>query len=418
MDIIKQIILENQDFIASRNLIAREVNIPKTDNIIIFTGIRRSGKTSFLYLEARKIPIEKVLYLDFEDERLTFINSLPNYEVILESYCELYPDTQPILFLDEVQSLDSWHLFVKRLHAKGFKVFISGSNADLLSREIATYVSGRGIEIFVHPFSFNEFLKFKNIDHSIKSRLTKKALLKSAFNEYLTYGGFPEVVKAEQNDKRIIIKNIFSLIFYKDLIAKQNRNETLMRLIIQKVNENVGKAFSLSNMANKINPVYSTNRQTVHEYYQLLHLPYLIDDMVQYRKSILKRESERKAYFADNALISNLSVGQDYGKLLENMVYNSLFQTREEVFYYKTSNSLEVDFLTEKSGKNELFQVSYDISNSTTFEREIKALQKAMKETGLKESILLTADQKQTIETNGHKINILPCWEWLLDNEQ
>ena len=370
-----------------------------------------------MYLEARKHPIEKVLYLDFEDERLTFINSLPNYEAILESYSELYPDTQPILFLDEVQSLDNWHLFVKRLHAKGFKIFISGSNADLLSRDIATYVSGRGIEIYVHPFSFSEFLKFKNIDHSIKNRLTKKAMLKSAFNEYLMFGGFPEVVKAEQNDKRIIIKNIFSLIFYKDLIAKKNRNETLMRLIIQKVNENIGKAFSLSNMANKINPVYSTNRQTVHEYYQLLHLPYLIDDIVQYRKSLLKRESERKAYFADNALVYNLSVSHDYGKLLENLVYNSLFQNHEEVYYYKTSNPLEVDFFTEKSGKNELFQVSYDISNSITFEREVKALQKAMKETGLTESTLITAGQKQTINTNGNKINIVPCWEWLLDNE-
>jgi len=417
MDILKQIILENQDYIALKKLISRKVNIPKTDNIIIFTGIRRSGKTSFLYLEAQKYPIEKVLYLDFEDERLTFVNSLPNYEPILDSFTELYPDSQPILFLDEVQSLKNWHLFVKRLHAKGYKIFLSGSNADLLSRDVATYVSGRGIEIYVHPFSFSEFLNFKNIDHSPKSKLTKKASLKAAFNEYLTFGGFPEVIKAEQDDKRIIIKNIFSLIFYKDLIAKQNRNETLMRLVIQKINENIGKAFSLSNMANKINPVFSTNRQTVHEYYQLLHLPYLIDDIVQYRKSLLKRESERKAYFADNALIFNLSVAQDYGKQLENLVYNSLFQNNEKVHSYKTSNSLEVDFLTENSGGIELFQVSYDISNSSTLERETKALQKAMVERGLTKSTLITADQKQTIKTNGNTINIIPCWEWLLGGE-
>lgn len=418
MELLKKIIVENQDFIATRNLVNREVEIPSVDNIIIFTGIRRSGKTSLLYLEAKKHPIENVLFLDFEDERLLFLKTSFDYDVIIESYHEIYPDQKPILFLDEVQGLPNWHLYVKRLYAKGYKIFLSGSNADLLSSDIATFISGRGIEILVKPFSFREYLDFKKIDYSQKSRLTQKGVLKSAFNDYLQNGGFPEVIKANEKDKRIVIKTIYSLLFYKDLIAKNNRNEILMKLIIQKLHENLGKSFSLSNMAKKINPVHSTNRQTVADYYHLLHKPFLIHDINQFRKSLLKREGEKKAFFSDNSFIKHLSVSTDYGKLLENQVFNALYNQDTDLFYYKTSNGFEVDFIYEKQSKPVLYQVSYDVSGEGTFHREIKSLIKAMEETETNTSFLITIDHKETLETGGKQIRIVPCWEWLLDHDK
>ena len=415
MDVIKKIIIENQGFIKTQVLIEREIDVPDVDNIIVFTGIRRSGKTSLLYLEAQKHPNEHVLFLDFEDERLLFLSSYEDYDVIIESYHEIYPDNKPVLFFDEVQGLPNWHLYVKRLFAKGYKIFLSGSNANLLSRDISTYISGRGVEIYVHPFSFREFLNYKEISYSNKERLTKKGLLKSEFVEYLRFGGFPDVIAATNNNKKIIIKTIYNLLFYKDLISKNNRNEFLMKLIIQKLHENIGKGFSLSNLSNKINPVFSTNRQTVSDYYHLLHQPYLINDISLYRKSLLKRESEKKAYFTDNSFITHLSVSSEFSKHLENMVFNNLYHPENEVYYYKTSNGLEVDFFIPDQKQPMLYQVSYDINAKQTFDREIKSLVKAMEEIKSKSSILITHDHKEEVSINGKTIKILPCWEWLLD---
>lgn len=415
MDIIKQILLENQEYIKSLSLMKRDVDVPEVNNMIVFTGIRRSGKTSLLYLEAQKHPIENVLFLDFEDERLLFLSALANYDVIIDSYHELFPNQKPVFFFDEVQGLPNWHLFVKRLFAKGYKIFLSGSNANLLSRDISTYVSGRAVEVHVSPFSFREFLNLKKIDFSEKNRLTKKGMLKAAFNEFLVYGGFPEVNQAEDNYKKIMIKTIYNLLFYKDLISKHNRNEILMKLIIQKVFENIGKGFSLSNVANKINPLFSTNRQTVTEYFHLLHQPYLITSISQYRTSVLKREGEKKAYLTDNSFITHLTVLSDFGKLLENLVFNTLYHPERAIYYYKTSNGLEVDFYLPDHSEPMLYQVSYDIEAKQTFNREIKALQKAMVETGVKKSMLITNDHKEELNISGKQILILPCWEWLLE---
>lgn len=414
MEIIKRIILENQNYISNCEILHRNIYIPQTENIKIFTGIRRCGKTSLLYYEAKKFPIQDVLFLDFEDERLVFMNTLDSYDVILDSFRELHPERNPIIFFDEIQSLINWHLFVKRLYAKGYKIYLTGSNANLLSKEIATYLTGRAIEIRVYPFSFREFLLYKKINFTHKDMIINKPKLLVAFKEYFFFGGFPEVIKAPTNDKTIVLKSIYSLLFYKDLIAKYDKNEFLMRLIVSKLIENLTKAFSVSNLAKKINPLYKTNRQTVTEYFQLLQAPYLTENIYQFRKSFVKRENERKTYFADNGFILLIAIKEDFGKLLENVVFNYLNRNFDRVFYYKTLNNLEVDFLVTKNNQTELFHVSYDISDNLTREREIKALIKAMQELKLFNATLITYDEKDIIESGDLKIQIKPFLEWVL----
>ncbi len=411
MELLKKIILENQRFIKTRNLIPRNIHIPETENIIVFTGIRRCGKTSLLYQEAKKITIEDVLFLDFEDERLVFLNTMENYDPIIDSYYELFPGRQPVLFFDEVQGLKNWHLYVKRLYAKGFKIYLTGSNANLLSREIATFLTGRAFEIRVFPFSYQEFLHYRKTGFTAKDILLNKPGLLRMFSEYLLFGGLPEVIKTAKDDKMLVLKNIYSMLFYKDLIAKYDKNEMLMRLMISKLSENITKPFSVLNLTNKIQPLFKTNRQTVLEYFHLLHTPFLIESIFQHRKSFVKRENERKTYFADTGFIRVISIGEDLGKLLENLTFVYLKRKYGTVYYYKTSNNLEIDFLILQDGQPQIFQVSYDISDNLTREREVKALVKGMRELGLKEATIITYDEKKTLMTNGFKIEIKPFWE-------
>ncbi len=418
MELLKKIILENQEFIKKRKILPRNIHIPETENIIVFAGIRRCGKTSLLYYEAKKLALADILFLDFEDERLVFLNTLENYDLILDSYLELFPNRRPILFFDEVQGLKNWHLYVKRLYAKGFKIYITGSNANLLSKEIATFLTGRAVEIRVFPFSFQEFLHYKKIGFSEKERLLNKPLLLVAFNEYLTFGGMPEVIKTAPNDKILVLKSIYTLLFYKDLIARYDKKELLMRLIISKIVENITKPFSISNLANKIQPLYKTNRQTVTDYFQLLHIPFIIESIYQYRKSFVKRENERKTYLADTGFIRLVSIKEDYGKLLENLVFSYLKRKFDVVYYYKTSNNLEIDFLIIENNNPHLFQVSYDISDNMTREREIKALIKGMRELGLQQATLITNDEKDSLFIHNFRIDIKPFWEIALTKKE
>jgi predicted AAA+ superfamily ATPase len=175
--------------------------------------------------------------------------------------------------------------------------------------------------------------------------------------------------------------------------------------------ENITKPFSISNLAKKLHPLYKTNRQTVTDYFQLLQIPYIAENVYQYRRSFVKRENERKTYFADNGFISLISIAEDFGKLMENLVFNFLNRHHDSVYYYKTFNNLEVDFLVSSNSKMQLFQVSYDVSDNLTREREVKALFKAMQELELKTANLITYNEKDVMQSGELSVHLLPFWE-------
>jgi predicted AAA+ superfamily ATPase len=402
--------------IFSKDFIERNVYVPDTDHIVVFTGIRRCGKTYTLYEIARKYPKEEVLFIDFEDERLLAINSLDNYEIILDSYKQIYPAKKPLIFFDEIQGLKNWHLFVKRLFAQGYKLFITGSNSNLLSKEIATYLTGRSFEIQIFPFSFDEFLQLKKLHFDKNEMYLKKAEISGHFFEYLVYGGFPEVIKVQKNDKRTIVKNIFNLLFYKDLISKYDKNEYLMKLIFSKLSENITKFFSISKLADKIIPLYKTSKPTVTDYFNILSFPYLINNIYQYRQSFISREMYRKSYFSDNSFILLNSVETSKSKLLENFVFIQLQRKFSEIYYYITRNNLEVDFLIVTEGNIDLFQVSWSISDFETRQREIKSLIKTMNEQTIRHATIITFNEAEIIEAEGKKIVVKSVWKWALES--
>lgn len=410
-EILKRIIAENQETIFNKKLISRDFNIPKTENITVLTGIRRCGKTHILYSIAQEHKKEDVLFLDFEDERLIDLNSLPGYDIIIDAYNSVFPDKKPIIFFDEIQNLKNWHFYLKRLQVKGYKIYVTGSNANLISREIATFLKGRSLETTIFPFSFKEFLRLKKVAFSKSDKLIKTSLIVNLFDEFLRYGSFPEVIKAEEIDKRAIAKNIYNLLFYKDLVAKYDKNDYLLKLVVNKIAENITKEFSITSLSNKIIPIYKASVKTITDYFNILPEPFLTNDLFQYRTSFVIRESKRKTYLADNSFIFLNRITTDKSRLFENLVFNYLKRKYTDLFYYKTTNKKEVDFYINKQQEKLLIQVSVSLENIDTKEREVKALIKAMDEQKLDTGFIYTYNETEKIKIKSKTIHIIPFWK-------
>ena len=414
-DLVKRIILENQEIISNKKIISRSYHIPKTDHISVLIGIRRCGKTFTLYEKAQSYNIEEVLFLDFEDERLISLNAQAGYDVIIDAYKSLFPNLKPILFFDEIQNLKNWHFYLKRLHVKGYRIYVSGSNANLISREIATYLKGRSLETTIYPFSFIEFLKLKNVEINQKDYFTSKPKILNLFDEYMQFGGFPEVIKVAPEDKRTVAKNLYNLLFYKDLVAKYDKNDYLLKLIISKITENITKEFSITSLSKKIMSFYQTSVPTVTDYFNILPEPFLTTNIYQYRSSFVKRESKRKTYLTDNSFIFLNRVNEDKSRLFENLVFNYLQRKHAILYYYKTGNNREVDFFINEGDDKKLIQASYSIADDTTREREIKSLLKAMEEQNLNSGFIYTYNNSEEIKIKGKTIMVIPFWKLALE---
>ena len=409
--LLQRILLENQELISNKKLISRHFHIPQTENITVLTGIRRCGKTHMLYEIAQSFQPEEILFLDFEDERLISLNSYESYDVIVDSYKALFPQNKPIIFFDEIQNLKNWHYYLKRLQVSGFKIYVTGSNAKLLSGEIATILKGKSLETTIYPFSFAEFLKLKKVEFTPKDYVINQAKIRNLFDDYLCFGGFPEVIKAELNDKRAVAKNIYSLLFYKDLVSKYEKNEYLLKLIMSKITENITKEFSITSLAKRIIPLYKASVPTVTDYFNILPEPYLTTNIYQYRTSFVQRESKRKTYLADNSFIMLNRIITDKSRLLESLVFNYLQRKHGEVHYYKTHNGKEVDFLVSDGDKKILIQASVSIENSDTLEREIAGLRKAMEEQELDVGYIYTLNHFEEMTFGTQLIKIVPFWK-------
>lgn len=416
-DVLQRIILENQKLISGKNLLSRGYSIPETDNISVLVGIRRCGKTYTLYEIAKKFDPEKILFFDFEDERLLPLNSLSSYDIIIDSYKTLFPDKKPILFFDEIQNLKNWHLYLKRLHAKEYKIYVTGSNAHLISREIATYLKGRSLETTIYPFSFSEFLRMKDVRVEKKDTIINRPSIIHQFEEYMQYGGFPEVIKAGMDEKRATAKNIYNLLFYKDLVSRFDKDDYLLKLVVNKVVENITNEFSVASLAKRIRSLYKTTIPTVTDYFNILPEPFLSSNIYPYRNSFIRRELKRKTYLADNSFIFLNRITFDKSRLFENLVFNYLQRNHPDIYYYKTKSGKEVDFFVSQPNGSELIQASYSINDMTTREREIKSLAAAMEELKVETGTIYTNNSSEEVQIGSRKIQIIPFWEKMLEGK-
>ena len=408
----KKIIVDKQEWLQSFELIQREVVIEKAANYA-FTGLRRAGKSYLLYQIIRdkffESNFESVLMINFEDERLIGI-TFKDLELIMEAYYELY-DHKPVLFLDEIQNVKHWQKFVRRLADEGIQVFVTGSNADMLSHEIATVLGGRFINKEILPLSFSEYLTFLEIPYSKKTKYSSnKYEIIKIYEQYLKFGGFPELFKFE--NKREFLSSVYQKLFYGDLIARYNvSNSNVLKLLVKKLAESVNNETSVNRIKNLIKSTgASIGNNTLFDYLNYLESSYLIGTVSNYYSKFSEKETNKKYYFLDTGILGLFLIDQDT-KLLENQVYIQLRRKGFEPYFLKKKS--EIDFYVPE--ENLLIQVSYSIKDTETYKRETKGLTLAMKEMKIKESYIVTYNEEDVIETDAGVIHVVPAWSWLLE---
>lgn len=389
-----------------------------SDLIKVVLGPRRAGKSVFSLMLLKN---QQFAYFNFDDESLPGEEKL-NLDELMSELRQAYGATKYILF-DEIQNLPKWELFVNRLHREGFNLVLTGSNARLLSKELATALTGRHIPIQILPFDFKEILRAKNYDVSVDKLALpdEKGKLLEILNEYMIGGGYPEVV-TKGLDPRGYLDVLFDSLLFKDVVKrhKVRFSEQIDNLGSYFIN-NVAGQYSIRKLANVLG---FKSGVTLERYLSYLTEAYLIFSLHRHSaKAGLRLKSPKKAYVVDNGFVTAKAVqhSPNTGKLMENLVFTELVkrgnESNREIFYYRTRNDREVDFAL-KSGTEimELIQVSYDTTDQDVLQREIKALTEAGKELNVDKLSVLTWNEKRTVEKDRMTILVKPLWEWLLES--
>lgn len=399
---------------------AKEKDIKKwlsSDLIKVILGPRRAGKSVFALMLFKG---QDFAYFNFDDESL--LDEKINLDELLSELKQIYGETKYILF-DEIQNLPGWELFANRLHRAGYNLVLTGSNASLLSKELATHLTGRHIPIEILPFSFKEILKAKKYEFSPNKLFspTEKAKLFGLLTGYVTNGGYPEVV-IKDLEPRGYLDVLFDSVLFKDVIKRHNvRFPKQIDGLGSYLINNVASQYTARKLANVLK---FKSDVTVAKYLDYLTEAYLIFSLDRHStKAGSRLQSPKKTYVVDNGLITAKAIqhSPNTGKLMENLVFIELVkrgnQPNRELFYYKTRNDREIDFVRKEGYKVvELIQTSYDISNPDTLEREIKALVEAGEELEVTKLTLLTWNEKREIKKDGMIIQLVPLWEWLIFN--
>ena len=422
--ILKQILQNSREEIEQYKIIHRDI---QTDgfNCYIFVGVRRAGKSFLLYEKIQQMLSEghtwdEILYLNFEDERLGSLD-VNDMDSILECHMEMGGVAKPALFLDEIQNIDGWEKFARRVADSKYMVWITGSNAKMLSKEMMSTLGGRYLPIEIYPFSFAEYLRWAGIPYDEKSLLGTSARvnLKKAYEEYFKWGGLPESLGLSV--KRNYISSVYQKIYLGDICTRNKiSNPNLLRLLIKKIAEGVKQPVSYTRLAQVLSSVGGKiSVPTTSSYICYSEDAWLLLRLHNIYSSFSEKETNCKYYFVDNGILSILLV-DPATTLMENLVALQLFriyghdQDNERVYFY--SSNVEVDFYVPE---DELaIQVSYSISRDIdTWEREVGALQKLPKALACKRRIILTYDEQQIIEDEYGKIEVIPCWKWMLGIE-
>lgn len=414
--VIKSLIIEKQQEIPQMELMPRKLELEDTCNYV-FVGLRRAGKSYLIFqhiqslLAEGKTQIEDILYINFEDERIASIRS-EELNLILEAYHEMYGN-KPLIYLDEIQNVAGWEKFARRLADSKYKVFITGSNAQMLSKEIYTTLGGRYIAMEIFPFSFSEYLQYHRfaLPHNWEYDISVKTNLVKLFQPYFYFGGFAETFPLR--DKRSWLNSLFQKILLGDVISRNDiRNENAIRLIVKKLAESVMQPLALARILGVIKSAgCSLSHNTLVDYLQYLNDAYLIFSISNYSDKLSEKESIKKRYFFDNGLLNTFIIEPE-SKLLENQVAITLKKKYGDGLYYYNKN-IEVDFYIPET--KTAIQVSYTLSQSDTRERETKALLKLSQVYPLDKLQIITWEEDSVIEEGGLSIEILPLWKWLLN---
>lgn len=428
-ELLKELIVAFQESIPAK-LFSRAVVPPTdTDKIIALRGVRRCGKSSLLQLCVNQliesgIARDQILFLNFDDERLQF--ELADFDLIIQSYQELFPTiplTNTYIFFDEVQLNKGWEQFVRRVYDQHTKhIYLTGSNSKMLSSEIATSLRGRTLQYEVLPLSFSEFCNFRQLESNVYSTVNKPKLI-AAFTEYLHFGGFPEVVLMHHEHYDRILQEYYFVMLYKDLVERYElKNTAAIKYFIHRLLVNITKPTSINKLYNELKSLgIAVSKNTLYELAEYLEAIYFFMPIQKYEPSLVKQTSSDKKYYCiDNGLRKSLSrtTHEDNGILLENKVYlwlRAQCDMNKAIYYYKGAK--ECDFVvTNGTITEQLIQVSWDISEKETYDREIAGLLEASNKLNCKNLTIITSDFEQQLAVNDLKIDVIPAWKLMLQS--
>ncbi len=416
-DLLKTVIYDQHEIIKNFQIVEREYEFDINANYVVI-GLRRAGKSTLLYKIVQELvkagtDWNQIIYINFEDERLSEF-TLNDFNDILSVQAEM-SDKKGWFFLDEIQNIEGWEKFARRMADSKEHTFITGSNAKMLSAEIENRLGGRYLTKYVTPFNFREFLKAKNMDYSDKTILATKdsGKIKREMETYFYFGGLPENI--EYKYKREYVSSIYQKILLGDIAARNGiRNTNGLRLLMKKVAESVKDEVSYSKLHNTLKSIgVSISKDIVIDYVGYAQQSFLIFAIRNYFSKFVDKETTPKYYFNDNGLL-NLFLNKEEPRLLENLAAINLWNKYKDNVYYLKGQNIDADFFVEETG--EVIQVAYSVSNISSY-RETRTLVEAariLKEA--KRFIIITYEEEKELTVDGVKIEVIPIWKWLIRN--
>ncbi len=413
-DVIKSVVLDQHEIIRNAEIVEREYEFEPNANYVL-TGLRRAGKSTLLYKIARDlvasgIDWNRIIYVNFEDERLSEFGVM-DFNDIVSVQAEM-SDEKGYFFFDEIQIVDGWERFVRRLADAKERVYVTGSNAKMLSREIETTLGGRFFTKYIMPYNFREFLRANGVNFSAGQQYSTRQTAKiiKHLDTYFTYGGFPESLI--YNTKREYVAGVFQKILLGDIALRNNiRNDNALKILIKKIAETLMAEVSYTKLYNLLKTIgISIGKDSVINYISYAEDAYLIFRVKNYFAKFADAESTPKFYFSDNGLL-NLFLSDKKTRLLENIVAISLSQRYPgNVYFLKSAKTnIDIDFYIPET--ETAYQVAFSLTEPLAREREVSALINLKEKfSNAKHWVIITYSEEEIIGD----IEVLPLWKFLV----
>ena len=427
---IQTIILDFQETMLQTG-IPRHLHMePVANKAAICIGVRRCGKSTYLYQVIQKlldngVPTQNILYLNFFDDRLHDLEQ-DNLGVVAEAYYSIYPEKKGVetvyCFFDEIQAIPGWEPFVDRmLRTEKCEMYLTGSSAHMLSKDIATQMRGRALSWEMFPFSFREFLDARGLPNSGSLSTKKQLLVRQAFDEYWDTGGFPEVIDLNRNLRIKTHQEYLQAILFRDLIERHDvSHPKAISDLAHWLIDNTASLYSVNKLTGYLKSLgHKVPKASVSNYIAWFEDAYFLFSVRLFDASLARSQTNpKKIYCIDHALVTSTSSGIliNAGHLLENLVFIALRRLNSDIYYYKTSSGKEVDFvISERNRPKQLVQVSETLVDPKTKQREIAALKEAMAELQIKTSTIVTRGESEQVPCDVGTINVIPAWKFLIE---
>jgi len=430
IETIRSIILDFQELRLDTGVPRRLLIETVRGKASVCIGVRRGGKSTYLFQVIQRlldagVPRQNILYVNFFDDRLHGLRR-ENIGAIAEAYYSAYPEKKHgetvYCFFDEIQAVRGWEPFVSRLmRTENCEVYLTGSSARMLSKEIATQMRGRALSWELFPFSFREFLDCKAVDHEGPLSTRKQLLIRKAFEDYWQTGGFPEVTDLNRHLRIKTHQEYFQTILYRDVVERHDVSHPRAAAdLAHRLFDNAASLYSVNSLTGYLKSLgHKIPKASVSDYVQWFEDAYFLFTVRIFDPSAARRDTNpKRIYCVDHAMVSSVASGilVNSGHLLENLVFTALRRLHPQIYYYKTRSGREVDFIIPARGRPRmLVQVCESLASPQTRKRETAALVEAMTELNLKTGIVVTRSEQERIAAEAGTIEVLPAWRFLLD---